>query len=342
MRERISIFVDFGTTFEDVKALKNEMQAFVLDKENSRDFQPDIDVEVVSIAEMNKMELRAEIRHKSNWANETVRAARRSKFMCALVLALRKIPVSGPGGAGAALGSSDNPNFSVALTPDIAAENKQAFADKQEAKRLYPSKKPDEPAPGTFPTPPSGLGNLTSNTATGAAEARAIDALNTRPPGADLARDDAWDGRDEDHRDDSSTLGDTNNDHLGHRASTDHQSIEDVRSLLHRTSTRGKRKAGEGLSATTSLGSGRPPMHTIQSGLSVGGVNERTPGGFPVTPMESGEGYKEYADRLAPQYTQSGGAGGGTGTGMGMSRPAVQGNAFARPPQGQGLGPYRL
>ncbi|KAK3055402.1 hypothetical protein LTS18_011824, partial [Coniosporium uncinatum] len=205
----------------------------------------------------------------------------------------------------------------------------------------------DEPAAGSFPAPPSsGLGNLISQTATGAAEARAVDTLNTRPPGADQARDDAWDGRDGDHRDDSSTLGSgadnnsNNHDGLG-RTSTDHQSIEDVRSLLHRTSTRGKRKAGESLSASSS----RPPMNTIQSGLSVAGINERTPGGYQVTPNESGRSeYADYANRLGttsstgglgPQYAQGGGA---------MGRPAMQGNAFARPPQGQGqgMGPYRL
>lgn len=97
MREQLLINVDFGTTLEDVQLLRNEMQAFVQDKDNSRDFQPEIDVEITGIAEMNKMELKIEIRHKSNWSNETVRAARRSKFMCALVLALRKIPIYAPG-----------------------------------------------------------------------------------------------------------------------------------------------------------------------------------------------------------------------------------------------------
>ena len=82
MREQLSIYVDFGTSLEDVQLLRNEMQAFVTDKENSRDFQPDINVEITGIASMDKMELKVEIRHKSNWSNETVRAARRSKFMC--------------------------------------------------------------------------------------------------------------------------------------------------------------------------------------------------------------------------------------------------------------------
>lgn len=64
MREQLSMYIHFDTTLEDIQLLKNEMQAFVLDKENCRDFQPDIDVEVTGISEMNKLELRVEIKHK--------------------------------------------------------------------------------------------------------------------------------------------------------------------------------------------------------------------------------------------------------------------------------------
>ena len=64
MRERVLMYINFDTKLEDIHALKNEMQSFVLDKENSRDFQPEIDVEVTGIAEMNKLELQVEIRHK--------------------------------------------------------------------------------------------------------------------------------------------------------------------------------------------------------------------------------------------------------------------------------------
>ena len=66
MREQLLMFIHFDTTLEDIQLLKNEMQAFVLDKENSRDFQPDIDVEITGIHEMNKLELRVEIKHKVN------------------------------------------------------------------------------------------------------------------------------------------------------------------------------------------------------------------------------------------------------------------------------------
>ena len=64
MREQINLFVHFETSLQDIQLLKDELQAFVLDKENSRDFQPEIEVEILGIAEMNKLELRVEIKHK--------------------------------------------------------------------------------------------------------------------------------------------------------------------------------------------------------------------------------------------------------------------------------------
>ena len=64
MRESLLLYINFDTTLEDIQLLRKEMQSFVLDKENSRDFEPEIDVEVTGIAEMNKLELRVEIRHK--------------------------------------------------------------------------------------------------------------------------------------------------------------------------------------------------------------------------------------------------------------------------------------
>ena len=64
MREQLLIYIHFDTTLEDIQLLRNEMQAFVLDKDNCRDFQPDVEVEVTGISEMNKLELKVEIRHK--------------------------------------------------------------------------------------------------------------------------------------------------------------------------------------------------------------------------------------------------------------------------------------
>ncbi|KAL8687688.1 MAG: hypothetical protein Q9218_006212 [Villophora microphyllina] len=237
MKEQLLLYVHFDTTLEDIQLLKYEMQAFVRDKDNARDFQPDVDVEVTGIAEMNKLELKVEIRHKSNWANETVRAARRSRFMCALVLALRKIPIYAPGGGDAALGSSDKPTYSVNVSDEQAAAAREAYAKTKEEKRLVPTKKPapaenaavssatDIPPTTTSAVPPPLRYRLPP-----LAETSALTDLNSRDPAADTAHDVS------DLNIDPSTEARPSSDS---RRSSD---IEEVRGLLHRQSTRGKRK----------------------------------------------------------------------------------------------------
>lgn len=64
MREKLAMYISFDTKIEDIELLRNEIQAFVLEKENCRDFHPEIEVEVVGIGSMDKLELRVEVRHK--------------------------------------------------------------------------------------------------------------------------------------------------------------------------------------------------------------------------------------------------------------------------------------
>jgi hypothetical protein len=221
MREQIQLFVNFDTTFEDVEALRQEMVSFVTAAANSRDFLPDIEIQVTGLAEMNKMELRIECCHKSNWSNETIRAQRRSKFMCALVLAIRKVPIYGPGGGAAALGSIDAPSYSVAVSPDDAAKFRDAFSDTKEAKRLIPTKKHDD-AQSMVGTDYSGV--------TAHQEMRAMQALNSRSPAVDRTRDDTFNQRTDNRNDGSETA-----------AADERRSLDEVRGMLHRESTRGRR-----------------------------------------------------------------------------------------------------
>lgn len=226
MREQLTIPVDFSTTFEDIQLLKTEMSRFVNDKDNNRDFFPDVEIQTAGINEMDKLELLINISHKSNWANETVRAARRSKFMCALVLALRKVPIAGPGGANADLGSSDNPTYSVAISDAVAVKNKQDFVEKQEASRLVPSRKT------TDSKVPDRLGPLS--------ETKAMSMLNERSPAVDGARDSTaafYGFRDVD------------------RNKSEMQELEEVRGVLRRTTTRGRRKSGRSDKSSTSVSS---------------------------------------------------------------------------------------
>ncbi|KAJ9225928.1 hypothetical protein DTO207G8_345 [Paecilomyces variotii] len=200
MRERLTLTVDFGTSFADVQLLKKEMENFVRDKENYRDFQPDVDVEVLGIGNMDKLELRVEIRHKSNWSNESIRATRRSKFMCALVVAVRKIPIYGPGGGGAALGDPSNPSYSVSVTDEQAKAYREKAAQDKEAGRMIPKSQLKDLKSLTespiLEAKSTGidLGNSASSVqhrgaATPAdADAAFISALTARAPGEDKAR----------------------------------------------------------------------------------------------------------------------------------------------------------
>jgi len=244
MREQVSIFCAFDTSFADINTLKQEMAAFVCDPQNSRDFHSDIEVEVVGIAEMNKLELRVEIRHKSNWSNESLRASRRSKFMCALVVALRKVPIAGPGGSDAALGDANKPSWSVAISPEQAQAVRQKYLDDKDAARMNPTNKKQDDV--------EYQGNSTGTDYLGVgSEGTAINQINNRKPGVDAVRDDTWNARD-----DTSTIG---------RPSMDARpDLEEVRGLLKKASSGGRRKGGLTLSPSfipnTEPRQGMPPL----------------------------------------------------------------------------------
>jgi len=62
MQELVKIGINYDTTLEDIQKLREELLAFV--RENSRDFQQELEVEVVGINELDKLEIKVEIKHK--------------------------------------------------------------------------------------------------------------------------------------------------------------------------------------------------------------------------------------------------------------------------------------
>jgi hypothetical protein len=216
------------------------MEAFVRHPDNSRDFQTDIILEATGIGNMDKLQLKVEIRHKSNWHNETVRAARRSKFMCALVLALRKVPIYGPGGGGEPLGGPTNPSYSVSVPDEVAAEARDNAAKAKEAKRLVPSSSSSKNSGKS-----SGTEILGSKE-----EETAAENLNRRRP-LDSVGDTAWTARDD------VTLG-SREESLDRQRSNDIDTLKQT--LLKRESTRGRRRPGESIPSLPSPRTGNPGM----------------------------------------------------------------------------------
>lgn len=149
MRESLVIDVSFDTSLEDVEFLRREVETFVRDSDNNRDFEPDVEVELRGVGSMDKLQLGIDIKHKSNWSNSAVTASRRSKFMCALVLALRKVPIYAPGGGGAVLGSVNQPTYSVNVTDEQARQARAEFDKGKDAKHVKAYKPP--PPSKTYP-----------------------------------------------------------------------------------------------------------------------------------------------------------------------------------------------
>lgn len=153
MRERITIPVDISTSFEDIQLLKQEMHTFAIARENARDFEPDIEVWVHGVGELNRLELCIEVDHKSNWANETVRTTRRNKLFCALIAAIRRIPIASPGFADAIMGDANRPSYMVSLPPVEAQGRREAFLADKAGKRLATILEQERSSSEQVPTP---------------------------------------------------------------------------------------------------------------------------------------------------------------------------------------------
>ncbi|CAG8155452.1 unnamed protein product [Penicillium salamii] len=193
MHEQLTVPVAFDTSFAEVQMLRQEMENFVRDKENYRDFQPDVDIELGGVGDMDKLQLRVDIRHKSNWSNETVRAARRSKFLCALVLAVRKVQVRAPGVAAPeetadAAEGDDKGDDAGAGEGKNGADPKPAAAAAAAGAGLTFENTGQSTG---FDNQRTGTITHRGSTQTNAErEAAIVDMLNSRSPAVDIGRDD--------------------------------------------------------------------------------------------------------------------------------------------------------
>ena len=266
MLETVEVAVSFDTSFEDIELLRQEMEKFVRSPENSRDFQHNITIDVGGVGNLDKLVLYVAIRHKSNWHNDAVRASRRSKFMCALTLALKKVPIYAPGGGNETLGGPTNPTYSVAVTDEVAAKSRDDASKAKNNKRMVPAEeKKEEEAQED--------------------ELQAIKDFSSRPPVPDIGGH--WDSRDDHTLASRDRSVEPTQSPEERRRSRD---IESLRSDLHkRESTRGRRRAGEGI-ANLTIGESAPRISMSQASPrspNLGTFDEEAETGMGMTPYHS-------------------------------------------------------
>ncbi|RMD41609.1 hypothetical protein DV735_g3521, partial [Chaetothyriales sp. CBS 134920] len=94
LAEAVPIIIRFGTTIEQIEALRAQLLEFV--KSEKREYQGNILTELREVTEAYSLTLNVVFFYKSNWQNELLRLQRRNKFICALMLALQEIGIEGP------------------------------------------------------------------------------------------------------------------------------------------------------------------------------------------------------------------------------------------------------
>ena len=223
--------------------------------------------------------------------------------MCALVLALRKVPIYAPGGGGAALGSADAPTYSVSVSDKEAAANRAAFDKAKSEKRMVPLAKPPSDASSnasTFvdPEPQQSCtdSTLRNRSPPAGREASAMNSLNARHPATDPAHD--WETE-------ASFTTNTLTTATDGAEALRRNDLEEVRGMLRRQSTRGKRNRGESarsnLSPSASTNDGIQSMSTtLKSNPQVSTVPTiREP-----TAADNGIAYQDYGAQKSSSSIQ--------------------------------------
>ncbi|KAJ8097214.1 Mechanosensitive ion channel-domain-containing protein [Lipomyces tetrasporus] len=141
MQDVILIQAHFDTTMDDIEILRDHLLAFV--NANSRDFHPDVAVDVSDVPSLDRVEIRFAVRHKSNMANEGLRRQRRNRFIFELIAACKKVPIYPPNVGDPDLGTFGQPTYSV-MVSDHEAQERWAKAQKDKADMRF-----KKPAPET-------------------------------------------------------------------------------------------------------------------------------------------------------------------------------------------------
>ena len=94
LAEALPIVIRFGTTLEQIDALRQTLLDFV--KAEKREYQGNILTELREVKEAYSLTLNIVFFYKSNWQNELLRLQRRNKFICALMVAMQDIGIEGP------------------------------------------------------------------------------------------------------------------------------------------------------------------------------------------------------------------------------------------------------
>ncbi|EAS36066.3 mechanosensitive ion channel family protein [Coccidioides immitis RS] len=94
LAEAVPIIIKFGTTLQQIDALRQRLLEFVLSEK--REYQSKVLTELRQVTENYSITLNVVFFYKSNWQNELLRLQRRNKFICNLMISLQEVGIEGP------------------------------------------------------------------------------------------------------------------------------------------------------------------------------------------------------------------------------------------------------
>ena len=168
LAEAIPLVIRFGTTLEQIDALRLQLLEFV--RSEKREYQGNILTELRDVTEAYSLTLNVVFFYKSNWQNELLRLQRRNKFICNLMIAMQENGIEGPRRNQAGW-TSDGPMFLHGLPPYTATAN------------TTDNNPPSTPAPSTDPP-----FSATPNTHPSILRARAESSFSSRRRGESISQ----------------------------------------------------------------------------------------------------------------------------------------------------------
>ena len=146
------------TNFQDIELLRLEMEKFVRHPDNSREYQPDVTIDVADISDLKTIQLMFVIMYKANANDVMARLDRKSRFLSALAEACRKLRILPVGGG--VQGTPGNPNYLVSCSAEDAAARRGETEEDRSKAREIPTGTDAENAEGAAAAAPGGHGAL--------------------------------------------------------------------------------------------------------------------------------------------------------------------------------------
>lgn len=96
IEEPFKLDVAYTTSLKQLESLRSKMVTWL--EHEGRDFRPGLNISISSVGDQSKMTISMGIRYKSNWQDGNLKARRRNRWICTLVVFMRELEIYGPSG----------------------------------------------------------------------------------------------------------------------------------------------------------------------------------------------------------------------------------------------------